>query len=199
MEIDFTRLDPALGYKVLTGLITPRPIAWVSTVDPDGNRNLAPFSFFNVFGSNPPVVVVAPGNRGHEPKDTAANIRATGMFVVNLVEEAQAEAMVATAGNYGPEVDEFAAAGLDAAESARVAPPRVKDAPASFECLEHTTMRIGGNRLVIGRVVHAHVRDGILEPETYRRIDDAVHLVGRMYGPDGYTRTRDRFEISRPG
>ncbi|NNC89234.1 MAG: flavin reductase family protein [Akkermansiaceae bacterium] len=199
MEIDFDTLSPADRYKVLASLVTPRPIAWVTTVDHEGRVNAAPFSFFNVFGSNPPIVAFAPGNKGPGlPKDTARNIRATKEFVVNIADEAIGEKMVATAESLPHGESEIVAAGLRVVPAAKIEAPRIAEAPVSLECREWATLEIGNNRLVIGTVHHVHVRDGLLDPETLRLDHSAYSPLGRMASPDWYCRTRDQFEMPRP-
>lgn len=200
MQISLADLPPAKRYGILASLIVPRPIALISTVSRDGVHNAAPFSFFNVFGSNPPVVVVAPGDRSPGiPKDTARNIRETGTFVVNMVDPAIAEGMNASAATLPAEISEFEQSGFTAKASTVIDAPRIAEAPVSFECREHTTMQIGTNRLVIGEVLIAHVRDGILDPETYRRVQKTTYApIGRMHSPDFYCHTDQLFELKRP-
>ena len=199
MDIDFDGLPPADRYKVLASLITPRPVAWVSTVDHAARVNAAPFSFFNCFGSNPPIVAFAPGNKeAGVPKDTARNIRETREFVVNLVDEVVGEAMVATAATLPHGESELEVAGLTAVPSTVVAAPRIAEAPVALECREWATLEIGSNRLVIGVVHHAFVRDGLLDPETLRLDHSAFAPIGRMAAPDWYCRTTDQFEMERP-
>ncbi|MBB5351431.1 flavin reductase (DIM6/NTAB) family NADH-FMN oxidoreductase RutF [Haloferula luteola] len=199
MELDLLGAHADRAYPVLASLITPRPIAWISTSDSNGIVNLAPFSFFNVFGSEPPLVAVAPGDRPDgNPKDTARNMRETGEFVVNLVSEALAPAMVRTAASLAPGVDEAAREGLAMAPSITVAPPRVALAPAALECKVHSIQEIGSNRLVLGIVHRVHVLDEIIDPTTLR-IHQHLHTpVGRMASPHWYCRTGDLFEIERP-
>lgn len=200
MEFDLLGEHESLAYKLLATFVTPRPIALISTIDEEGNLNAAPFSFFNVMGCEPPIVAVAPGDREPGiPKDTARNIRMSGEFVVNLVDEAIAEAMSACAESLEPGVSEFEHAGLTAAPSVTVKPPRIAESPVSLECKEWGTLEIGRNRLVIGLVQRLHVRDGLLDPESLRLIPGAYQVVGRMHGFEGYCRTRDYFEIARPG
>ncbi|MDE0827278.1 MAG: flavin reductase family protein [Akkermansiaceae bacterium] len=205
MEIDFNTLRPGERYKVLASLVTPRPIAWVTTVDGTGRVNAAPFSFFNVFGSNPPIVAFAPGNKSDAargvpavPKDTARNIRETKEFVVNLVDETVGEAMVQTAAELEHGVSEIEAAGLHTAPSTLVGAPRILESPVAFECREWSTLEVGSNRLVIGTVHHVHVRDGILDPETLRLNPGQFAPLGRMASPDWYCKTGDQFEMPRP-
>jgi len=199
MVFDLAGEHAPLAYKLLASLVLPRPIALVSTVDADGMVNAAPFSFFNVLGAEPPIVGVCPGDRDSGvPKDTARNIRATGEFVVNLVDEPIARAMSDCSASLPPGSSELAYAGLTATPSDTVRPPRIAEAPVSLECAEWGTLQIGSNRLVIGLVRRVHVRDGILDPDTLRVHHDAYAVVGRMFGADGYCRTRDIFRIPRP-
>jgi flavin reductase (DIM6/NTAB) family NADH-FMN oxidoreductase RutF len=199
MEINFSTLRSADCYKVLAGLITPRPIAWVTTVNDAGVVNAAPFSFFNCFGSNPPILAFAPGNREPGlPKDTARNIRNSREFVVNIADEALAEQMVATSTALPYGESELETTGLSAAASTAIAVPRIEEAPVAFECREWATLEIGSNRMVVGTVHHAHIRDGLLDPETLRLNHGLFHPVGRMAAPDWYCRTGDQYEIVRP-
>jgi flavin reductase (DIM6/NTAB) family NADH-FMN oxidoreductase RutF len=199
MVFDLAGADAPLAYKLLASLVIPRPIALVTTVDQEGRVNAAPFSFFNVLGSEPPIVGVCPGDRDDgTPKDTARNIRTTGAFVVNLVDEPLAHAMSDCSASLPPGTSELEHAGLTAIPADTVRPPRIAEAPVSLECTEWGTLRIGANRLVIGLVKRLHVREGILDPESLRLRHDAYSAVGRMFGADGYCRTRDVFRIPRP-
>jgi len=198
MEFDLPGEHQPLAYKLLASLVTPRPIALVTTMDSEGNRNAAPFSFFNVFGSKPPIVAFAPGDREPGiPKDTARNIMDTKEFVVNLVDEAIAEAMNLCAAELDPGESELEYANLTEAPSVKIQVPRLSEAAVSLECREYETMAIGNNRLVIGEVLWMHVRDGVLD-EKLHLVSDAYHTVGRMHGADGYCRTRDYFKLKRP-
>ncbi len=199
MEFDLLGEHQRNAYKLLAGLVTPRPIAWVTTQDQQGRVNAAPFSFFNLFGSQPPILGFAPGNKSAEiPKDTARNIRATGEFVVNLVDEDTAEAMNLTAAELDFGESEIAHAGLTTVPSVAVAPPRIAQSPVSLECKEWATLEIGRNRLVIGVVHRLAVRDGVLDPETLLVDPEIFRPIGRMQVPSGYCRTRDQFEMPRP-
>ncbi len=199
MELDLEGQHANRAYAMLVSLVTPRPIAWVTSVSRDGRVNAAPFSFFNAFGANPPVIGFAPGDRDDgAPKDTARNVRETHEFVVNLVDEAVAEAMNKTSASLPYGVNELKAAGLTTAPSSVVKPPRIAEAPASLECAEWGTLQIGGNRLVIGLVRRIHVRDEIIDPATLRIRSELFHVIGRMASPHWYCRTRDRFEMIRP-
>ncbi|MEP6669842.1 MAG: flavin reductase family protein [Chthoniobacter sp.] len=199
MELDLEGQHADRAYAVLASLVTPRPIAWVTTLSPEGVVNAAPFSFFNVLGAEPPIVGFCPGDREDgTPKDTARNVRLTHEFVVNLVDEDLAEAMNKTAASVPYGTNELGLAGLTTAPSSAVKPPRIAEAPASLECAEWATLQIGNNRLIIGVVKRVHIRDALFDPETMRVRTEAFHVIGRMASPHWYTRTRDRFEMVRP-
>src|SRR5476649_1645255 len=137
MELDLEGKHANRAYAILASLVTPRPIAWVTTLSPDGVVNAAPFSFFNLLGANPPILGFCPGDREDgTPKDTARNIRLSHEFVVNLVDETVAEAMNRTAASLPYGVSELQSAGLTTAPSTCIKPPRIAEAPASFECVE---------------------------------------------------------------
>ena len=156
-------VDPhGLAHNPFKALVTPRPIGWISTVDARGRANLAPYSFFNAVADAPPMVMYASTGRKigrDEGKDTLANIRATGEFVVNVVPRALADAMNVSSGALGADVDEFARAGLARAASRVVAPPRVAAAPASLECRLWQVIDLPGqdNHMVLGEVVGIHI------------------------------------------
>lgn len=199
MELDLEGKHASRAYATLSALITPRPIAWVTTLGPDGTVNAAPFSFFNCLGANPPIVGFCPGDRDDgEPKDTARNIRLQHEFVVNLVDEAVAAAMNLTAATLPYGESELKAAGLTTQPSLSIKPPRIAEAPASLECKEWGTLQVGGNRLIIGLVTRVYVRDELFDPETERVRFDRYQVIGRMASPDWYCHTSDRFELKRP-
>ena len=188
-------------YKLMVGLIVPRPVALVSTVDRDGVPNVAPFSFFSGVGSNPPTVLFCPALRssGDQRKDTLRNVEQTGEFVVNVVSNAIAAASNATAADVGPEVDEFQLAGLTAIPSETVRAPRVAESPAQMECkllqIIFTRQAPGAGVVVLGEIVRFHVN---AELEQNFRIDPAkLDAVGRMAG-NTWAHTRDRFDLERP-
>ncbi|MFD1330411.1 flavin reductase family protein [Methylopila musalis] len=188
-------------YRLLTAAILPRPIAWVVTQAADGTVNAAPYSFFNVFGSERPVVALGVLARPGRPKDTAANILATGEFVVNLAPFALAEAMNATSVDAPPDVDELDLAGLRTIASVAVRPPRIAASPVAFECrLIHEHETGPGQWLLVGEVLRAHFATRVLTGDPARpRVDHAaLDLVARMHGPTAYLRTRDVFDLSRP-
>ena len=183
---------------VLTGVIVPRPIAFVSTMSPDGEVNLAPYSFFNAVSySN--VVFSSSRHVGNKSKDTLRNIEETGEFVVNIVVDSIAEAMNATAAEYPEGEDEFGIAGLSHAPSKIVKPPRVAESPVNIECKLDQIVQIGSGAhehgLVIGTILLMHVHDDVIDGH---RIDQAkLMATGRMAG-NMYCRTNDRFEMVRP-
>lgn len=198
-EIDVLHTHAERAYPILAALVAPRPIAWVTTLHEDGGVNAAPFSFFNLFGDSPPLVIFAPGNREDgSPKDTAANCARTGEFVINLVSEELVEAMVGTSAALAPGVSETERFSLETAPSSVVAPPRIAAAPAALECKVHRIEQIGENRLVLGIVHRVWIADRLFDESTLRVRGELHHPVGRMAVPDWYCRTRDLFEIERP-
>jgi len=199
MELDLEGKHASRGYAMLVSLVTPRPIAWVTTLNENGAVNAAPFSFFNALGGDPPIIGFAPGDRDDgSPKDTARNIRRTHDFVVNLVDEVTAEAMNRTSASLPYGVSELEQAGLTTVPSSVVGAPRIGEAPASLECKEWGTLQIGKNRVIIGIVRRVHVRDSLIDPEKLRIRSEDFHVIGRMASPNWYCRTRDRFEMIRP-
>ncbi len=199
MELDLENQFADRAYPILASLVTPRPIALVTTLSLDGKINTAPFSFFNLLGAHPPIVAFAPGDRDDgTPKDTALNVRATHEFVVNLVDEAIAEAMNQCAASLPYGENELERGGLRSAPSSVVKPPRIVEAPASLECTEWGTLQIGDNRVVIGVVKRLHLRDELFDPEKQRVRSEKFQVIGRMASPHWYCRTRDRFEMIRP-
>ena len=199
MELDLEGEHAPRAYAMLTALVTPRPIAWVTTVNADGIVNAAPFSFFNALGANPPIIGFCPGDREDgTAKDTALNIRRNHEFVVNLVDESVAQAMNLTAASLPYGVSELTAAGLTAAPSSVVKPPRIAEAPASLECTKWGIIEIGGNRLIVGLVKRIHVRDELFDTTTMRVRTERYDVIGRMASPNWYCHTTSRFEMKRP-
>jgi flavin reductase (DIM6/NTAB) family NADH-FMN oxidoreductase RutF len=199
MELDLDGVHADRAYAILASLVTPRPIALVTTLDAQGVVNAAPFSFFNVLGVNPPILALAPGDRDDgSPKDTAKNIRLNHQFVVNLVDEPLAEAMNRCAASLPPGVSELTSAGLHPLPSSIVGPPRIAEAPASLECTEWGTLQIGDNRVIIGLIHRVHLRDELWDPATLRIRPEHYHVVGRMATPHWYCQTREQFELIRP-
>jgi flavin reductase (DIM6/NTAB) family NADH-FMN oxidoreductase RutF len=196
--IDPSTTAPLNNYKLLVGAVVPRPIAFVSTISPEGVPNLAPFSFFTVASANPPVLCFTTSFR--EPcKDTLKNVRAMKEFVVNIVSEEFAAQMNVTSGEFPYGVDEFAMSGLTPAPSEVVRPPRVKESHINMECKLLQTVEVSnrplGGTLILGEVVLFHIDDAIVEE--YRIDPDKLGAVGRMAG-NTYSRTSDRFDLVRP-
>jgi len=188
-------------YKLMVGVIVPRPIAFVSTVSSDGILNLAPFSFFTGISANPPVICFSPMIRGSDGarKDTLRNIEAVKEFVVNIVSEEFAQRMNICSAEFPPEIDEFQMSGLTPVPSDLVKPPRVKESHINMECrlvqiVEVSAKPLGGS-LVLGEVLRFHVDDELFN--NYKIDPDRLKPIGRMGGPT-YTRTTDRFDMERP-
>ncbi len=202
MEINPQDLQPHDLYKLLTGSIVPRPIAWVSSQDSEGKLNLAPYSFFTAVCADPPTVIFCPGYRYSDDgqKDTYHNVKATGEYVINFTNEATAEAMNITAVEAPSDVDEFERAGLTSVPSKIVSVPRVKESPISFECKLNQIVTIsdtvGGGHLVIGTVVYMHFADGVYKEGHYVDIE-AYNPIGRMMGGE-YAHLNDFFNLQRP-
>jgi flavin reductase (DIM6/NTAB) family NADH-FMN oxidoreductase RutF len=195
MQIDPSVHSKADSYKLITNLVVPRPIAWITSVSETGVINLAPFSFFNAVGSNPLYVVVGIGHRDNgEPKDTARNIQASGDFVVNMVTEDLLAAMNISAADFPPDESELTAAKLNAVPSVRVKAPRLAEAQVSLECRLFQAQPLGANTLFIGEVVMLHVDDHLLG---LRMHIEGFAPLGRLGSPSLYCRTLDRFEVPR--
>ncbi|MDP9038888.1 MAG: flavin reductase family protein [Acidobacteriota bacterium] len=199
MNFEMETMSAGAIYNLLIGLVAPRPIAWVTSMDEEGRVNAAPFSSYNYLCTDPPVVGMGvtdrPGTR--TPKDTARNIRRTGEYVINVVTEDLLEKMTVCATDFPPGVDELEMAGLTTAASCAVKVPRIAEAHAALECRELTTMEIGRSRIVLGRVVAMYVEDRFVEVPgsghgPYIKAEE-LHAVGRMNGLGSYVRTRDAF------
>src|SRR5580698_3979255 len=201
MFIDFTGISTRNAYQWIAGTVLPRPIAWVSTISPEGRTNLAPFSFFQAITANPPTLMFVPvNNRDGAPKDTLRNIELVPEFVVNLVPHALAAVMNDTAALLPYGESEFSRYGIEPAPSKKVRPPRVADSPVAFECVLDRIVNIGEGPLaanvVFGRILTAHIRDDVIGPGGLP--DSAkLDLVGRLGGED-YTTTRETFNLVRP-
>ena len=201
MTVDPALTEHASVYKLLIGSVVPRPIAFVSTVNPEGAFNVAPFSFFTVASSNPPVLVFTVARRANpDPKkDTLRNILTARDFVVNVVSEEIGQKMNLCAGEYPPEVDEFQVSGLTPAPSDLVKAPRVAESPINMECRLLYTIEmsgfVSGGNLVLGEVVRFHIDDAYVS--NFRIDPDKLRAIGRMAG-NTYTRTGDRFDMIRP-
>ncbi len=195
MILDPRSQSPAAFYHFMIGVIVPRPIAFITTVNPGGRVNAAPFSFFNGLTSEPPLLGVSINTRAGAPKDTLRNIRDTGEFVVNVVTEAMAEQVVYASGEWPPEVDELALTGLGALPAELVRPPRVAESPVHLECRLHREIPLGNSLLVVGEVVLARADDAVVSDG---RVDAAkLRPVGRL-GGELYSLTREIVKRPRP-
>jgi flavin reductase (DIM6/NTAB) family NADH-FMN oxidoreductase RutF len=198
--------EPRQVYKLMTGIIVPRPVALVSTVDSHGVANLAPFSFFTGVGSVPPTLLFCPvvrarglGAGNDLRKDTLRNVEQTGEFVVNTVSDEISAAANATAAEVAPEVDEFELSGLTPQASELVRPARVAESPAQMECkllqVIYSSREPGGGVIVLGEIVRFHIRKDLVD--NFRVDPEGLDAVGRMAG-NTWARTRERIELTRP-
>jgi flavin reductase (DIM6/NTAB) family NADH-FMN oxidoreductase RutF len=201
MHFDLAQIPTTDAYKLLVSTVVPRPIALATTVNRDGRVNAAPFSFFNAVSSVPPVVVlgISPGAASEDGyKDTERNIRDSGEFVVNLVDEALAERMNICAIDFPAGTGELEKAELTPLPSVGVRPPRIAQSPVSFECRRITGLSLGPrSTLEVGSVIHIHIRDDLVDPVKMYVRTDKMHLIGRMHGRGWYARTSDLFLMDR--
>lgn len=201
MQIDPRHTSQKNVYKILTGTVIPRPIGWISSVSKDGIPNLAPFSFFNAVGEDPPHVMFSTVRSGNTSKDTLNNVLDTGQFVVNMATEDLVDVMNATSVNLPPDGNEFDYAGLTAEPSVLVKPPRVKESPVSFECelVHHYSLEghtDGGATIMIGRIVMFHVDDSVLLDD-YKINQEVYRPIARLAGAN-YAKLGEIFSIKRP-
>ena len=196
MQYATSDVTPHERYKILTAFVLPRPIAWVTTLGPSGVVNAAPFSFFNVFAEDPPLIMFAINKRPDgRLKDTWLNIERTGQFVLNLTDEPLARAMHDSSGDFPPNVGEPDYLGLKLEPSIDVEPPRLADAPWSMECKTWQVINVKEDRqLVIGEGLRFHIRDELWDPRAMRVHMERYRPVGRMFA-DRYCRTGDRMEF----
>jgi flavin reductase (DIM6/NTAB) family NADH-FMN oxidoreductase RutF len=196
MIIDVEKNTGHETYNLLIGLVAPRPIALVTSMNEEGRLNAAPFSAYNYLCMDPPIIGMGVTDRpipGFVPKDTARNIRRTGEFVVNVVTEDIAPQMNICATDFPPEIDELDMAGLTTTPSQIVKVPRITQAHAALECREFTTMEIGRSRIILGRVVAIYVEDKFIDPSGPYILAEQLHAIGRMNGLGSYVKTRDAF------
>lgn len=200
MEFDISTMKAHLRYNLLISLITPRPIAFISTLSDKGIPNAAPFSFFNLMGNDPPIVAIGIGKdetRKNNLKDSGYNIQQTKEFVINIVNERVLEQMNLTAIDFPPEVDESEIAGLTKLPSIKVKPPRIAESPANLECRLASTVEIGNTRIVLGEIIYLHIKKEFLDQENQTVHTDLISPVGRMHKNSVYTRTTDLFNLPR--
>jgi flavin reductase (DIM6/NTAB) family NADH-FMN oxidoreductase RutF len=196
MDLKLSELPPLERYKLLIGLVIPRPIAWVSTYSANGVANCAPFSFFNVFSEDPPLCVIGINPRSDgQIKHSLKNIRRTREFVVNLVDEDTANAMHLSSKEFPEEVSEFQQTGLTPAPAITVQHPRIAQAAACLECKVERLIVISPTReLVLGEIQLIHARDGIIDPQSKRISETNYRPIGRLFA-DRYITTRQRFNL----
>ncbi len=196
MQFNLEAERSSVAYKLLVGLVAPRPIALITSIDENGKLNAAPFSAYNYLCVDPPIIGIGVTNRPEAkylPKDTARNIRRTGEFVVNVVTEDIAQKMNVCAIDFPPEINEVDMAGFTTVSSQAVKPPRIAEAHAALECREFTTMEIGRSRIILGQVVSVYVDDQFVDPAGPYIKADELHAIGRMNGLGNYVKTRDAF------
>ena len=196
MDLKLADLPPLERYKLLIGLVIPRPIAWISTWSANGVANCAPFSFFNVFSEDPPLCVIGINPRSDgQIKHSLKNIRRTKEFVVNLVDEETANAMHLSSKEFPEDVSEFTETGLTPVPALTVKHPRIAEAAACLECkLERLIVVSGTRELVLGEIQLVHARDGIIDPRTKRISETNYRPIGRLFA-DRYCTTRERFNL----
>ena len=194
MNFDLENPVSGLAYKLLTGLVAPRPIALITSMDETGTLNAAPFSAYNYLCTDPPIIAVGVNNRPtREPKDTARNIRRTGEFVVNVVTEDIAQQMNICGADCPPEVNELELAAFTTTPSVAIKVPRIAQAHAALECKEYGTLEVGRSRIILGRVVSIFIEDQYVDPNgPYVKAQD-LHSIGRMNGLGNYVTTKDAF------
>jgi flavin reductase (DIM6/NTAB) family NADH-FMN oxidoreductase RutF len=196
MELDLASLPRLERYKLLIGLVIPRPIGWVSTWNENGIANCAPFSFFNCISEDPPLCILSFNRRADGAmKHTLKNIHRTGEYVVNLVDESTANAMHVSSYEFPETESEFAKTGVTPVPGVKVKHPRIAEAAASFECRVERRIEFGPEReLVIGEILHLHAREGIVDPVTKRVSEEHYRPVGRLFA-NRYCTTRQRFNL----
>jgi flavin reductase (DIM6/NTAB) family NADH-FMN oxidoreductase RutF len=200
LEFNISQMKAPLRYTLLISLITPRPIAFISTLSDKGIPNAAPFSFFNLMGNDPPIVAIGIGKdvtRKNDLKDSGYNIQKTKEFVINIVNESILEQMNMTSIDFPPEVDEFEIAGLTKLPSIKVKPPRIAESPANLECRLASTVEIGNTRVVLGEIIYLHIKKEFLDHENKTVLTDLISPVGRMHKNSVYTRTTNLFNLPR--
>ena len=195
MQIDFATLTAYQRYKLMASLIVPRPIALVTTQNADGVVNAAPFSMFNMLGEDPPILMISINKlQDDQLKDTSANILANGEFVVHIADEAMAEQMHRCGETLPSSCSELDHVGLTTASSRAVLPPRIAEAPVSFECRLSEKLETASRHIFIGEVLWLHARDDLIDIERHRVRLQNYFPVAR-FGASYYIRTRDRFAI----
>ena len=199
VTFDFRELSARDKYKLMIGTVVPRPIALVTTVDPKGRVNAAPFSFFNCLSADPPILALGVENHPDMRfKDTGLNIRLTEVFTVNIVSHAIAQAMHVCGVSFPPDRDELQAAGLTAMPGKMVASPWIKEAPAAFECRRHLTLELGKSRqIILGEILFAHYHSDVVDADRLHIDPAKLDAIARLGGNTCST-IRDRFDMPTP-
>ncbi|MES2709477.1 MAG: flavin reductase family protein [Verrucomicrobiota bacterium] len=200
MELSFAHDPDDLAYRLLSSLVVPRPIAWITSMNEDGLVNAAPFSFFNLMGDDPPIVALGIGPTEASAdglKDTARNIRRGGEFVIHVVPESMLETMNLTSADFPPGESETTAADIRLIPSTAVKVPRMAEALAAMECRLEQVVEIGNTHVTLGRVLHLHLDDHFYDAEKQYVRTELMHLVGRMHGRGWYAGTTDLRELPR--
>ena len=198
MEIDLLGHQATRAYQLLASVVVPRPIAFVTSHNAQGRLNAAPFSFFNLMGSRPPILAINVADlEDGTPKHTRANIMTTKEFVVNLVHRDIAEKMNICAVDFPAEINELEAAGLSTDESTKITVPRIAEARVQIECTLAEIVNVGDNHIIIGKILFLHIADEYMDKEAMRVLTPNLDLIGRMHGGGWYTSTADIFEIPR--
>ena len=197
MEFDIPTLPVRDRHKLLSSVVLPRPIAWVTTMDGAGQINAAPFSFFNLMGSDPAIVVLGISRSNGLLKDTASNMMACGEFVIQLVTETLVEQMNQTGTEFPHGINELEIAGLATLPSLKVKPPRIAASPVHMECKYHSIVEIGNTSVLLGEVIYLHIDDAYVDATTLHVHANQLAVIGRMHGGGWYARTTDLFELGR--
>ena len=198
MEFNFRTLQASDRYRLLTSFVVPRPIALVTTRASAGQDNAAPMSFFNVFAQEPPILILGiQGREGGLEKDTTANLRRTGEFVVNMVDESMAAQMIICGTALAPEVDELKLAGLTARPALQVDASRVAESPCAMECTVEQIIDYPGRAIVLGRVVQMHVRDECLDAAGRYVVPEVYQPLARLHA-DNYIIPDRQFQLKKP-
>lgn len=198
MDIDILGPDSARAYPLLAACVAPRPVALVTSRDAQGRLNAAPFSFFNLMGSQPPILAINVADlEDGAPKHTRANIMATRQFVVNLVHRGIADAMNICAIDFPAEANEVAEAGFHTIDSEKIDVPRIAEARVQIECELADIVHVGDNHIVLGSIVFLHIADEFMDRQRMRVNTPDLELIGRMHGSGWYANTSDLFEIRR--
>ncbi len=200
LDFDIEKMDGLESYRLLASLVVPRPIAFVTTINDEDLVNAAPYSFFNMMGSDPPIIAVniaRNSQRELDLKDTGRNILNNGEFVVNVVSEDILRQMNIAATDFPADVSEIPNANLHLAASLKIKPPCIAEAAANFECRHIVTNEIGRNRVTIGEIVHLHLNEEFYDAKTRHVLTEKIGIIGRMHGGAGYTKTNEIIELPR--